>query len=128
MIHQRITKASTGLENAPVHKPDEMNKARATIDALRVRHQFASVRALAGAAGIPQPTLSRFMSGRTSSMEVANFQALARLFGVTLSELLGEVPLDQRSDVRELSKVYATLTTVQQEQLLRIARALQSDE
>jgi len=57
-------------------------------------------------------------------MEVSNFMALCLVFGVTLSELLGEVPLSSGAPAKELARAFADLDEAQQQQLLRIANAL----
>lgn len=100
---------------------------RDVIARLRDARGFKSDRALAIAAGIQQPTFARYMSGQSRTMEVANFQALALTLGVTLSELLGEVPIASSVVVRELSKLLATMSNDQREQLLRVAKALSGD-
>lgn len=66
---------------------------------------FRSDRALARAAGVSQPTLSRYMSRKTGDMDVGNFRLIAATLGVTLSELLGETAL--YSDPRVTSVVHA---------------------
>jgi transcriptional regulator with XRE-family HTH domain len=101
-----------------------MSTARLLIAKLRDEHGFASDRALAAAAGIPQPTLSRFLNGTSASMEVANLQALCQVFGITLSELLGESALGSSVPARELTRLIAQLSDDEQAKLLRIAKAL----
>lgn len=124
MIHERIICASGAAYDATVHDRQYADNAREVILALQAAHGYRSTRALAAAAGIPQPTLSRFLKGTSQTMEVDSFQALSRLFGVTLSELLGEVPLGSSVPAREVTRLFADMTPTQQEQLLRIAQAL----
>lgn len=107
-----------------MHERQYADIARTIILQLQSAHGYKSTRALALAAGIPQPTLARFLNGTSHTMEVDSFQALCRLFGVTLSELLGEVPLGSSLPAREVTRLLADMTPAQQEQLLRIGRAL----
>lgn len=101
-----------------------MSGARQVIKELRELHKLSD-RALATAAGLHQPTLSRFLNGTSAAMEIGNLQALCRVFGVTLSELIGEVPLGSSVPAREINRLMTHLSTPEQEQLLRIAKALQ---
>ena len=48
---------------------------------------------LAIGANISQPTLSRYLAGTSDTMEMPTWQALAHTLGVTVSQLLGEIPL-----------------------------------
>lgn len=73
---------------------------RVVIEELRRRRNFRSVRALALAAGMPQPTLQRYLAGTSATMSMEHFAALAAALDVTISQLLGEVPIsdDPRID------------------------------
>lgn len=109
------------MNDAPENPTDA---ARTVIRRLRHEHGFESDSALAREAGIHQPTLARFLNGTSRTMEVANFQALCRVFGVTLSELLGEVDVGSSVPAREVLRLLSDMTPEQQEQLLRIGQAL----
>jgi transcriptional regulator with XRE-family HTH domain len=124
MIHTCITHASTLADNSPVNYETSYADPRKLIEHLRVQQGFRSLRALAIAAGVSQPTLQRYMTGHTATMEASTFMALAHTLGVTMSELLGEVPLGSSIQVREMQRLMQDLSTEQQEQLLRIGRAL----
>lgn len=93
------------------------------ITRLRRERGFHTVKALAVAAGVPQPTLHRYLSGEHHNMSVEHFVAVARALGVTVSELLGEVPLAS-APVREVTQNLAQMTPDQQKQLARVSRAL----
>ena len=113
--------------NAHVHRyTAPPSDPRVLIEELRVKRGFASLRALAIAAGVPQPTLQRYMTHKTESMEVSSLLAIANALGVTLSELLGEVPLSSGGVVRDLHRLATELTGGQLEQLLQIGRLLRS--
>lgn len=124
MILQRIVGASCFENNARMHQADP----RDIIRQLRDKRGFTSDRALAAAAGLPQPTLSRYLSGQARTMELASFQALARVLEVTVSELTGEVPLDERSDVRRLSSIYEDLDEPAKAALLAAAAAMAASQ
>jgi transcriptional regulator with XRE-family HTH domain len=124
MIHGRITVATGHRENALVHNEYSIREPRQLIEELRVKLGFASMRALAIAADISQPTLSRYMAGTTDSMEMANFVKLAAVLEVTVSELLGEVPLSSGSKIRELAKIMDSLAEPEREALLAAGRAM----
>lgn len=124
MIRRCIIRASSGAQNALVHQPYRLDEPRKIIETLRVKHGFSSVRALAIAAGINQPTLARYMNGTTATMEVASFMALANTLHVTVSELLGEVPLSSGGRVKELAAIMRELPEPQSEALLAAGKAL----
>ncbi|MCR5864670.1 helix-turn-helix transcriptional regulator [Aquincola sp. J276] len=124
MILQRIIDASRFTNNAFMHHRDP----REIIRDLRLKRGFTSDRSLAIAAGIPQPTLSRYLAGKAETMELASFQALARTLEVTVSELTGEVPLDERPDVRRLSALYDELDEPARAALLAAAAAMASSK
>jgi len=124
MIHQRIIDASHAPQNAYVHNPFGSADPREIIEKLRVQRGFASERALAIAAGVPQPTLNRYLSRKSDTMEVASFVALARVLDVTPSELLGEVPLSSRMEVRELVRIMDALDEPQREALIAAGKAM----
>lgn len=124
MIHGRITDATPAHENTFVHNPYAMPEPRQLIEQLRVKRGFASPRSLAIAAGVSQPTLSRYLAGTTETMEVANFMAIAKVLEVTLSELLGEVPISSGGEVRELVKIMDALAEPERAALLAAGRAM----
>lgn len=122
MIHQCIIRASHAAQNAHVHYGHVRADPRTIIETLRVRNGFTSLRQLAIAAGVSQPTLQRYMKGTTRDLEMENFTAIAHTLGVTVSELLGEVPLSSSQTAREMQRTLAQLDEPSQEQVLRIAK------
>lgn len=128
MIRERITCASPPCHNSPVHYRRTYGDPRRIIETLRLAQGFRSVRALAIAAGISQPTLSRYLAGKSDTMEVDKFAALAQTLGVTVSELLGEVPLSSGSPVREVTQVMARMSQAQQISFLRVGKALADED
>lgn len=85
---------------------------------------FTSPTALASAAGIPQPTLTRFLSGKSTYMETPTLMALARVLEVTVSELLGEVPISSGGRVQELAKLMQQLPEPEQAALIAAGHAM----
>jgi transcriptional regulator with XRE-family HTH domain len=123
MILESIGCATPPRENAPVHKYVTQRDPRDIIKALQEKHGIASVRQLAIKAGIQQPSLSRYLNGQSKTMEVESFQALAELFGVTVSELLGETPMASKM-VREASALLAHMDEATQARWVRLGKAL----
>jgi len=124
MIHTCIVDANAANQNSRVNYEAPQVDPRVLIEDLRIKKGFRSLRALAMAADVSQPTLQRYMKGKTATMEASNFMALAHTLGVTLSELLGEVPIGSSAQVREMQRLMHEMSPEQQEQLLRIGRAL----
>lgn len=85
--------------------------------------KIKNMAALAEASGVPQPTLSRYMSGKHATMTSQHWFALAKELGVTVSELLGETPLATQS-VREINSLLAQMTEADRERAARLLRAL----
>lgn len=125
MIHAGITHARPWRNNASVHQvPYPLADPRQIIRHLLKARGFRSPRALALAAGIPQPNLSRYLAGTTDTMEVASFMALAMTLGVTISELLGEVPLSSGGRIREMATLMHQLPEGDQQALVAAGKAI----
>lgn len=106
--------------------PYALPEPREIIRQLREKKGFTSDRALAIAAGINQPTLSRYLSGATDSMAIDNFRALAEVLDATVSELLGEVPIGAGGRVREVLRLLEALPEPEQQALLAAGKAMAS--
>ncbi len=129
MIQRDIGQATPLRHNTFMHRPvpeGPHGHAREIIETLRKQRGFTSMRALALAAGISQPTLSRFMAGTNDALDLHNFFALAQTLEVTVSELLGEVPLLAHGSarLRELVRVAERLPEPHQDALLAAGRAM----
>lgn len=123
MIPQSIAFAKDSPQNAEMHKHGIQRDPRDIICDLQAQHGIGSVRQLALKAGIQQPSLSRYLKGQSKTMELESFQALAAVFDVTLSELLGETPRASNL-VREVLRLLANMNEPTQEQWLRVGKAL----
>jgi len=117
----RQASSPTTLHNAPVYTV--AIHPRALIEQLRSDRGFKTVAALAKAAGIPQPTLSRYLSGRHASMHPEHWVSLAGALGVTVSELLGETPISTRW-VREINGLLVEMSEEDRERVALMLRAL----
>ena len=124
MILERIEYATASSHNAPMHYRREPQHPREIIQQLLKAKGYRSARELALKAGISQPSLSRFLAGTADAMETASFQALAIELGVTLSELLGEVPLNASGLLREAQAVFFQMTPEEQRQWIRLGQVL----
>ena len=56
---------------------------------------------LARQTGIPQPTLHKIMTGKTTDPRISTIQTLADYFGVTLDALYAETPLNDNRSARK---------------------------
>lgn len=115
---------NVGLYDAFMHRPSAPVDPRANIRRLRESKGFTSDRALAIAAGIAQPTLSRYLAGTTDSMDFANFQALASVLDVSVSELIGEVPMGSESRLKELLDIMNNLPEQERKAWLAAGHAM----
>jgi transcriptional regulator with XRE-family HTH domain len=110
-----------GRHNTGVHSLDV--DTRQLIRDLMSARGFTKDSALARAADIPQPTLSRYLNGHHSTLNAKHWMALARALHVTVSELLGETPL-VTSAVREVNGLLAKMSEADRERAARLLRAL----
>lgn len=111
-----------------MHRYGSKADPRAIIQELRRQRRYRSVRALAIAADIAQPTLQRYLAGKTAEMDLSAYVRLSHALGVTMSELLGEVPLSNSSVAREASRILEALSPERQSQWLRIGNVLAAED
>lgn len=124
MMLQRITPVKVTPQNARMHKYARQPDPRVIIRLLRDRRRLSSDRKLAIEAGVNQSTLSRYLAGTSETMEIATWQALASYFGVTVSQLLGELPLDDSDAGLRVLRAMERLPEEQREALAAAATAL----
>lgn len=67
---------------------------REIIQLLKSRAGITSDHELARECGVKQPVLHKYLSGKTAEMEMSSYRKLSAFFKVTVSQLLGETPLD----------------------------------
>lgn len=122
MIRERIYAPQHGSDNAGMHDYESKRDPREIIRMLRVERGYASDRALAMAADIPQPTLSRYLSGTNGTMAIGHWMQLADALEVTVSELLGEVPLSP--GMKRIARAMERLPARDLETLVALANTL----
>lgn len=88
---------------------ERLESARRSIRALLLAQGYRSVRQLALAAGLQQPTLARFLDGTTAAMDIRHMMRLADCLGVSLSQLLGEDPMHDDMRVDQLLRLLRRL-------------------
>lgn len=127
MMQQCIARVNLAADNAFVHA-SHASKAdpRAILRQLMTDRGFTSHRALAAAAEVSQPTLSRYLDGTTDDMSLPTWRALAAALEVTLAELLGESPIlsDGTRALRRHLQTMEQLPQEQQEAIIETAKRL----
>lgn len=82
--------AVIGAENTCVHT----GHIRPILQRLMTKRGLSATR-LAELSGVPQPTISRLLNGTTDTMTLETVIDLAPHLGVTVSQLIGETPIDE---------------------------------
>lgn len=124
MMRHRIGPRQASADNTFSDMKYDARDSRQIIEALRVARGFTSARALAIAADIPQPTLSRYLAGTSETMELQNWIALANTLEVTVSQLLGEIPLDLDPKIVQVTRIMDRLEEWQREVMVMTANAM----
>lgn len=83
-----------------------------------------SERALAIAAGMSQPTLSRFLTGKTEDLTVSNLKNIADALGCLIAHITGELALHADGRTNDLVVVMEKLPDWAREMTLQNARQL----
>lgn len=110
-------------ENARMHE-----QTRAIIKKLMVENNVSSERQLALDAGMSQPTLNRFMSGKTDSLDYVHLRALAHYFGITVSQLTGETSIYEDRKVLVVTAIMENLPEYKKDMLVAASTALAESE
>lgn len=128
MMLQRITTVKLPPHNAAVHThlSTEHADPRQIIRRLMNARGFKSARELALHANVSQPSLARYLSGYSEDMEMATWRKLAASLDVTVSQLLGEVPIQDDRMVAEVTKAMRQLPEDLRAALAAAATALAS--
>lgn len=114
---------TSGEQNARVN-PFAPQDPREIIRRLRDLRGFKSDRALAIAAGMPQPTLSRYLAGKSGDMELAQWRLLAEALEVSVSHLLGEIPLTDPPELISMRRAMEKLPQQERDALVAAANAM----
>lgn len=124
MMLQNIKTVNRRPQNASVHRRPPPTDPRKIIESVRLARGFPSVRALALAADVQQPSLSRYLAGKSADLEMATWRALADTLGVTVSQLLGEQPLETDAHVATVLRAMERLPEAERYALAAAAAAM----
>jgi transcriptional regulator with XRE-family HTH domain len=83
---------------------------------------------LADACGVAQPTISRFLKGESQSMGLDKLEAIAGALGVTLGQLIGELPISANSRVATVLRAMEVLPDYKRDILAATATTLLESE
>lgn len=120
MMHQCIITVNTAPHNARMHQKD----VREIIRDLMALRSIKSERQVALAAGIQQPAFNRFMRGETKHLEFHNYLAIAQYFEVTLSQLIGETPLEPDPKIRAVVHIMEQLPEYKKDAVVAVSSSL----
>jgi len=76
---------------------------------------------------VPQPTITRIISGETTTPRIDTLVRLAEYFEVTVSQLIGETPLATDAVLAELETTYQNLSPYKQHTALSIVKAIAAE-
>lgn len=79
--------------------------------------------ALAELCGVPQPTISRFLSGTHASLSVENLSAIADALDVSVSQLLGETPLEADPKIARVIAVMQRLPEYKKDAIVQVSNS-----
>lgn len=102
-------------------------KTRENLTKLMAENGIGSERSLAIACGMDQSTLNRFMSGKTDNLRLEHLVALAHYFDITVSQLIGETPMEQDQKLITVMKAMQTLPEYKKDVLVATSAALSAD-
>lgn len=109
------------------NNPRMQGKTRENLLKLMQQHQITSERSLAIACEMDQSTFNRFMAGKTDSLRIEHLVALAHYFDITVSQLIGETPLEQDQKLVTVIKAMQTLPEYKKDVLVATSTALAAD-
>ena len=105
--------------NRPMHE-----KTRDNIRELAKKHGIESERQLALGCGMDQSTLHRFLSGKTDTLNFLHLQSLAHHFDLTVSQLIGETPIEADPKIRSVVVAMQALPEYKKDALVATSQAL----
>jgi DNA-binding Xre family transcriptional regulator len=79
-------------------------------------------------AGVPQPTISRFLAGETEWMTLDKLASLAEALECTVSELIGERPLEMDEKIRRVAVMMQKLPEYRKDIVVSTTETLSRDE
>ena len=101
---------------------------RGTLKRLKAAKNDISDNELERLSGVPQPTISRFLKADTEYMSLDNLAAIAQALDATVSEVIGERPLEFDDKARRVLKAMQDMPEYKKDAVLSTAEALAKDE
>lgn len=77
--------------------------------------------------GVPQGTISRIVTGRHNTVRLETAVALARALGTTVSQLIGEVPMNPDDTMTRVLVAMEKMPEYRREDLARISDTFVND-
>ena len=116
-------KLQAHADNAGMHEATRTN-----IKALMAKNGVPSERQLAIDCGMSQSTLNRFLSGETDSLDFARLIAIAHFFEVSVSQLVGETPLEEDPKIRAVVLAMQQMPEYKKDALVAASHSLAEPE
>lgn len=126
IMHHDATmhQASSGrTNNLAMHE-----QTREIIRKLMTANAVPSERRLAIDCQMNQSTLQRFMANETDSLNFNNLQSIAQHFGVTVSQLIGETPLQEDVKIRQVVMAMQTMPEYMKDVVVATSQTLANKE
>jgi transcriptional regulator with XRE-family HTH domain len=79
--------------------------------------------ALAELCGVPQPTISRFLSGTHAALSVDSLAAIAAALDVSVGQLLGETPLQDDPKIARVVAVMQRLPEYKKDAIVQVSNS-----
>lgn len=103
-------------------------QTREIIRKLMTANAVPSERRLAIDCQMNQSTLQRFMANETDSLNFNNLQSIAQHFGVTVSQLIGETPLQEDVKIRQVVMAMQTMPEYMKDVVVATSQTLANKE
>jgi hypothetical protein len=103
-------------------------KTRDIIRSLMKANEIESERQLALACNMDQSTLHRFLAEKTDTLNFVHIQSLAQYFSITVSQLIGETPIEQDQKIRSVVLAMQKLPEYKKDVIVTASQALASSE
>lgn len=113
---------------AAANNPAMHELTREIIRKLMVQNDIPSDRRLALDCQMDQSTLHRFMTGKTDTLNFIHLQAIAHNFGITVSQLIGETPLDEDQKIRQVIQAMQQLPEYKKDVIVATSLTLASQD
>lgn len=126
-MHERISRDDATTHQflqAPADNAVMHSATREIIRQLSEQHGVPSERQLAVECGMSQSTLHRFMKGETDSLEFRHLQAIAKRFQITVSQLIGETPVEADPKIRTVVRAMEAMPEYKKDVLVAASESL----